>query len=93
MAYQRVIKTGFPVRKDADDDYLVWLTRESFQDTAASDGLVLAEFTDLGVLDPSEVSPAAERAAADAWGVPPAEISWRVFEGLAVRPALPPQEN
>lgn len=93
MAYQRVIKTGFPVRKDADDDTLVWLTRESFENTAAGEGLVLDEFRDLGVLDASEVSPAAEKAAAEAWGVAVDEIVWRVFEALAVRPEFEPRED
>ena len=89
MSYQRVMKTGFPIRKGEDDDTLVWLTRESFENVARGDGLVIEAFTDLGELNPADiVPPAAEKAAADAWGVQPSDIVWRGFEAVAVRPVV-----
>lgn len=86
MAYQRELKTVVPVLADQhtaeDDATLVWLTRESFEREAASEYLVLAEFEDLGEMDPSEVSPTTEL---EVLKRPAKDFKWRHFTGLAVR--------
>ena len=86
MAYQRELKTVVPVLADQhtaeDDAVLVWLTRESFVREAESEYLVLAEFEDLGVMDPSEVSPQTER---EVLKRPAADFRWRYFRGIATR--------
>lgn len=86
MAYQRTLKTVVPVliaeHTDADDEVLVWLTRESFEREAASEHLVLTEWRDCGDMDPSEVPPQTER---EVLKRPATDFRWRMFEGVATR--------
>ncbi|OHU23391.1 hypothetical protein BKG77_06915 [Mycobacteroides chelonae] len=88
MAYTRELKTVVPVlvaeHTEADDEQLVWLVRESFEREAAAEHLVLTQWHDRGVLDPSEVSPQTER---EVLKRPATDFRWRWFEGIAQRVA------
>ena len=83
MAYQKRYRTIVPIPKDqpADDDVLVWLTRESFDRQAEADALTIIEFTDAGEVAAEDIPPKADKQL----GKPAAEFVWRAFEGVAQR--------
>jgi hypothetical protein len=83
VAYEKRYRTVIPVPRDAavSDAVTVWLARESFDRKAASDALVLAEFSDAGEMPPDDVPPKAEKQL----GRPATDFVWRVFEGVGRR--------
>ncbi len=83
MAYQKRYRTVIPLPQDqaATDELLVWLTRESFDRKAASDALVITEFTDDGVVPPEDIPPKVEKQL----GRPATDFVWRVFEAVGER--------
>jgi hypothetical protein len=82
MPYQKRYRTVIPVLKGLTlDQELVWLTRESFDRKAATDALVIVEFTDLGTVPAEDIPPKAEKQL----GKPATEFVWRVFEGVGAR--------
>ena len=83
MAYTRTYHTIIPIARDGqvDDSVTVWLTRESFERKAAGDALVLTDFTDLGEVDPADISPKAEKQL----GRPATDFVWRSFTGTGAR--------
>lgn len=85
MAYQKRYRTIVPVPQNqtAQNDVLVWLTRESFDRAAAADALTLSEFNDLGEIEPTDIPPKVEKQL----GKPATEFAWRVFEGVGERSA------
>lgn len=56
MAYTKRFRTIIPVDPDADIDVLRWLTRETFDRTAAGENLRIVEFSEAEV-DPSDIPP------------------------------------
>lgn len=82
--FEKRLETVVPVPRDHDDPLLVWLTRESFERVAAGQGLVLAEWSDEGELDPEDVPPVAEKQ----MGRAAKDLAWRHFTGIARRPAV-----
>lgn len=85
MAYQKRYRTVVPVLPDqaAQNDLLVWLTRESFDRKAAADALAIVEFVDAGTMAPEDIPPKADKQL----GRPAADFTWRVFEGVGERPS------
>lgn len=85
MAYEKRYRTIVPVPQAdaaAQDDLLLWLTRESFDRAAEADLLAIVEFTDAGEMDPADVPPKMEKQL----GRPATEFVWRIFEGVGRRP-------
>jgi hypothetical protein len=83
MAYRKRYRTVFPVPVDepVDDAVTVWLTRESFDRTAASEALQIVEFTDAGTVAPEDIPPKVEKQL----GRPATDFVWRAFEGVGER--------
>lgn len=83
MAYQKRYRTVVPVPHEqaADDQTVVWLTRESFDRKAAADALVIVEFIDAGEMLAEDIPPKAEKQL----GQPATDFVWRVFEGVGQR--------
>ncbi|MCC9181105.1 hypothetical protein [Mycolicibacterium mageritense] len=75
-----------PVLATDDLPTLQWLTRESFENTAAADGLVIAAYAD-AVVDPTGLVPRAVAAQLDR---PVDEYEWHLFTATAVRPERAP---
>lgn len=73
----------WPITED-DDKALVWFQREGFDREAASKGLVLIDFQDLGEMPPESIPPSADQLL----GRPSADFVWRHFTGTARRPPL-----
>lgn len=86
MAYRKLYRPGpipIPREQAAEaDDLLVWLTRESFDKTAAGDALVITEFADLGEVAPDDIPPKVEKQI----GRPVTDFVWRAFTGVGERP-------
>jgi hypothetical protein len=81
--YQKRYRTVVPIPKDqpADEDTLVWLTRESFDRQAAGDALTLTTFLDVGEVAPEDIPPKAD----EQLGRPATDFVWRAFEGVGER--------
>lgn len=85
MAYVKRYRAIVPVPQAdaaAQNDLLLWLTRESFDRAATADVLTIIEFVDAGEMDPTGVPPKVE----EQLGRPATEFVWRVFEGVGRRP-------
>lgn len=72
-----------PIPRDApaDEDTLVWLTRESFDRKAAADALTITEFVDVGEVAAEDIPPKADKQL----GRPATDFVWRAFEGVGER--------
>lgn len=83
MAYRKRYRTVIPIPRDtpADEQQLVWLTRESFDRKAASDALVIVDFTDAGEVAAEDIPPKADKQL----GRPSTDFVWRAFEGVGER--------
>lgn len=57
MAYKKTWTVRVPVLPCDDENIMLWLLRESAENTAASFLLKVVEFTDLGEVDPDDVAP------------------------------------
>lgn len=77
MAYEKTYRTVVPVEHDADHDQLMWLARESFEKTAASDGLSIVEYGEREV-PVSEIPPETE----ELLGRALTDFIWFEFTGL-----------
>lgn len=56
MAYTKRFRTVIPADADTDIDVLRWLTRESFDRTAAGENLRIVEYSETE-LDPADIPP------------------------------------
>lgn len=83
MAYEKRYRTLIPIPRDeaADDQAVVWLTRESFDRTATADCLRIVDFTDLGEVAAAEIPPKVDKQL----GRPASDYIWRLFEAVARR--------
>ncbi len=82
MAYSKLLATTIPVEPDADLDLLRWLTRESFERTAAAEYLRLTDYTETEV--PWEDIPPK---VGKQLGAPVEHFQWFRFSATAVRDA------
>ncbi|OHU55922.1 hypothetical protein BKG83_17255 [Mycobacteroides chelonae] len=81
MTAARQLRTLFPQPPDTDVDVLRWLARESFELTAAAEGLHIVEYRASTV--PPESIP---RAAQDHLDLPIETYTWHEFVAFAERP-------
>lgn len=81
MSAARQLRTLFPQPPDTDTDVLRWLARESFELTAAAEGLHIVEYRESTV--PLETIP---RAAQDHLDLPIEAYTWHEFVAYAERP-------
>lgn len=78
MAYTKRLRTVIPVDRDADLEVLRWLTRESFERTAAGENLTIIEFDEAEVPAadiPPKVGKHLDR--------PIGDYTWRSFAAVA----------
>lgn len=83
MAYEKRYRTIIPIPMDqaVDDQVTVWLTRESFDRSAAADCLTIVQFTDLGEMSSADIPPKVDKQL----GRSATEYRWRHFEAVARR--------
>jgi len=83
VAYEKRYRATYPIPRDqpVDDQVVVWLTRESFDRTAAAECLTIVEFTDLGEIPPADIPPKIDKQL----GRPATDFVWRAFEAVARR--------
>jgi len=83
VAYEKRYRTLIPIPRDeaVDDQVAIWLTRESFDRTAAADSLRIVDFTDLGELPAADIPPKVDKQL----GRPAGDFIWRRFEAVARR--------
>lgn len=88
MSNQRQLRAVIPVLTDADIDQVRWHTRESFETTAAADGLTVIDFTESTV--PFDALPTDPRTgaylAADSLDRPLSEYTFYEFVATVERP-------
>lgn len=85
---RRDYRTVVPTLPGTDLDVLRWLTRESMQDTAAADGLIVTDYREGEI--PAEEIPRANQEHLDR---PIEDHRWLEFTATAIRPAAAPQEQ
>lgn len=86
MSNSRQYQQTIPFDPGTDLDTLRWLVRESFETTAAADGLVVTEYSDDEIVSPAAIDPAA----AKKLDRPVADYVWRRFTATFTRPEPPP---
>lgn len=78
MAYTKRLRAVIPVDPDVDLEVLRWLTRESFERTAAGENLRIIEFTE-AELPADDIPPKVGKQL----GRPVTSFAWHRFDAVA----------
>lgn len=80
MAYSKKFQTVVPLEKGDDKELALWLVRESFDKTAAGEGLVIVDFTHADY-DPNNIAPKVTKQL----GRPITDFDWILYQGTGQR--------